>query len=60
MDPVLIEAYNRDRAMGCKVQREADIEQLVKVLQGIDEIPGVGEKTAWKIREYFLNRFGEK
>nr|WP_259547958.1 hypothetical protein [Heyndrickxia oleronia] len=58
MDPVLIEAYNRGRAMGCKVQHEANIEQLVKVLQGIEEIPGIGEKTAWKVREFFLKQFG--
>ncbi len=60
IDPVLIEAYNRGRAMGCKVQRETDIEQLVKVLQGIEEIPGIGEKTAWKVREFFLKQFGAK
>jgi ERCC4-type nuclease len=26
----------------------------------IEEIPGIGEKTAWKIREHFLNFMREK
>ena len=54
IDPGLIEANNRGRAMGCKVQRETDIEQLVKVLQGIEEIPGIGEKTALEGKGVFL------
>lgn len=58
MDPKLIEAYNRGRAMGCKIQREADIEQLVKVLEGLEDVPGIGDKTAWKVREFFLQQFG--
>nr|WP_249310285.1 hypothetical protein [Bacillus sp. FJAT-49736] len=59
MEPVLIEAYNRGRAMGCKAQREADIEQLMKILEGIEDIVGIGDKTAWKVREFFLLQFGQ-
>ena len=39
---------------GVSLQREEDIEQLVMVLQGIEEIPGIGEKTALESKGVFL------
>jgi hypothetical protein len=57
-DTKLMEAWNRGFASGAREQRKSDIEHLVKILEGLEVIPGIGEKTAWKIREFFLQRFG--
>ncbi|WP_117017101.1 hypothetical protein [Aeribacillus pallidus] len=54
----LIAAWNKGFAAGAREQRKSDIEHLVKILEGLEEIPGIGEKTAWKVREYFLQQFG--
>lgn len=51
-------AWNKGFAAGAREQRKSDIEHLVKILEGLEEIPGIGEKTAWKVREYFLQQFG--
>jgi hypothetical protein len=51
-------AWNRGFSAGAREQRKSDIEHLVKILEGLEEIPGIGEKTAWKVREFFLQRFG--
>ena len=53
-------AWNKGFAAGAREQRKSDIEHLVKILEGLEEIPGIGEKTAWKVREFFLKRFGSK
>jgi len=45
---------------GAKEQRKSDIKYLFKILEELESIPGIGEKTAWKIRELFLNKFGVK
>lgn len=58
LNPKLMEAWNKGFSAGVKAQKETDIEHLVKILEGLEEIPGIGEKTAWKIREFFLNQFG--
>jgi hypothetical protein len=54
----VMQAWNRGFSAGAREQRKSDIEHLVKILEGLEEIPGIGEKTAWKIREFFLQRFG--
>jgi hypothetical protein len=59
MDPKLIEAFNRGFTAGAKEQRKSDIEHLAGILEGLEECPGIGEKTAWKVREFFLQRFGK-
>jgi hypothetical protein len=51
-------AWNKGFAAGAREQRKSDIEYLVRILEGLEEIPGIGEKTAWKVREYFLQQFG--
>jgi|GraSoiStandDraft_45_1057281.scaffolds.fasta_scaffold26467_6 hypothetical protein len=50
--------FNRGFDAGAKEQRESDIECLVGLLEGLEEWPGIGEVTAAKIREHFLNKFG--
>lgn len=58
LDPKLMAAWNKGFAAGAREQRKSDIEYLVRILEGLEEIPGIGEKTAWKVREYFLQQFG--
>jgi hypothetical protein len=52
--------FNRGFAAGTKEQREADIQQLINVLETLEEIPGVGEITAFKVKEMFLSQFGKE
>jgi ERCC4-type nuclease len=59
-DPKLLEAFNRGFSAGAREQRKSDIEHLVKILERLEEIPGIGEKTAWKVREFFLQKFESK
>jgi DNA uptake protein ComE-like DNA-binding protein len=51
--------FNRGFKAGTKEQRETDIQQLINVLESLEEIPGVGEVTANKIREMFMSQFGK-
>jgi hypothetical protein len=59
-DPKLMEAWNRGFYAGSKQQKETDIEQVMKWLGSIEEIPGIGEKRAWEIRRHFLDFFGRE
>ena len=43
---------------GAKKQREMDIRFLAKVLVELEELPGVGQKTADKLRGLILSKFG--
>jgi len=54
----VMKAWNQGFSAGAKAQRKSDIEHLVKILEGLEEIPGIGEKRAWEIRRHFLNFFG--
>lgn len=60
MNPVLIEAWNKGYSAGAKQQRETDIENLVKMLEDLESVPGIGEKRAWQLREHFLRKFGHQ
>lgn len=51
--------FNRGFDAGAKEQRLQDIECLVGLLEGLEEWPGIGEITAAKIREHFMNKFGQ-
>jgi hypothetical protein len=51
--------FNRGFDAGAKEQRESDIRCLVELLETLEELHGIGEKTADKIREMFLSRFGK-
>jgi hypothetical protein len=59
LDPNLITAWNKGFEQGAKEQRESDIECLVSLLEGLEECPGIGEVTAAKIQQHFLNKFGK-
>ncbi|AIE59090.1 hypothetical protein [Bacillus methanolicus] len=53
----IMQAWNRGFDAGAKEQRKSDIEHLVKILEDLEEIPGIGEKTAWKMRGFFMQSF---
>jgi DNA uptake protein ComE-like DNA-binding protein len=57
LNPVLMQAWHAGFNQGVKQQRESDIENLVNLLEGLEEIPGIGDKTATKIRMFLLNKF---
>lgn len=61
LDPTLIKTWNRAYDHGFKQgvqqQRENDIENLAYLLEGLENIPGIGDKTATKIRLFLLNKF---
>ncbi|WP_245640266.1 hypothetical protein [Neobacillus massiliamazoniensis] len=59
LDKEVLRAYNRGFEIGAKQQRESDIKCLIDLLDRVEEIHGIGEKTADKIREMFLIRFGK-
>ena len=51
--------FNRGFTEGAKQQRESDIECMVDLLETLEELHGIGEITADKIRAMFLDRFGK-
>ncbi|MFJ8268509.1 hypothetical protein [Peribacillus asahii] len=53
-------AWNRGYSAGSAEQRKSDIESVVKLLENLEQIEGIGEKTAWKIRKMFLDSFENK
>jgi nucleotidyltransferase/DNA polymerase involved in DNA repair len=57
VDPTLMKAWNMGFNQGVKQQRESDIENLVTLLEGLEDIPGIGDKTASKIRMFLLQKF---
>lgn len=57
-NPQILLAFNKGYSAGAKEQRDSDIDHLVATLENLEQVPGIGEKTAWKVREYFMQRFG--
>ena len=51
-------AYDRGFNEGAAEQRRLGIQSVIKLLEGLEDMPGIGEKTAWKIREVIMNKFG--
>jgi hypothetical protein len=51
--------FDRGFNAGTKEQREKDIQMLVDILETLEELHGIGEITADKIRGMFLARFGK-
>ncbi|MFJ5622006.1 hypothetical protein ACIQD3_04560 [Peribacillus loiseleuriae] len=47
-------AFNRGYAAGAKQQQESDADNFVKLLEKLETVPGIGEKTAAKIAKYFM------
>jgi hypothetical protein len=62
LNPALMEAWNKGWeqgfTQGAKEQREQDIESTVTMLEGLETIPGIGDKLAWKVREHVMKQFG--
>jgi hypothetical protein len=58
--PEIMAAWNRGFEAGAKRQNELDTQLMLEWLGKLEEIPGIGEKTAWKIRENYLEFMREK
>ncbi|MEK4883649.1 hypothetical protein NST81_02810 [Bacillus sp. FSL W8-0223] len=56
----VMQAWNKGFYAGSKQQKETDIEQVMKWLANLKEIPGIGEKRAWEIQRHFLDFFGRE
>lgn len=50
----IAQAWNRGFHAGAKRQNELDTKLMLEWLGKIEEIPGVGPKMAWRIREHYL------
>lgn len=57
LDPTVLKAYNMGVAAGIKRNKEQVAEDFAKLLINLDTVPGIGEKTALKIAEYFMQQF---
>jgi hypothetical protein len=53
-------AYERGWNAGALDQREMDIKFLAKLLVELENYPGIGEKTADKVRHLILSKFGAR
>jgi hypothetical protein len=52
--PEVMKAWNRGFEAGAKRQNELDTRLMLEWLGKLEEIPGIGPKMAWKIREHYL------
>ncbi len=59
LNPAIMTAFNRGYAAGAKQQQESDADNFVKLLEKLETVPGIGEKTAAKIENYFMQQFDE-
>mgnify|MGYP001770226494 CR=1 FL=1 len=53
-------AWNRGFSAGAREQNKQDTELMLEWLGKLEEIQGIAEKTAWKIREHYLEFMREK
>jgi hypothetical protein len=53
-------AWNRGFSAGAREQNKQDTELMLEWLGKLEEIPGIGSKLAWKIRENYLEFMREK
>lgn len=51
--------WNQGFNEGAKSQNEADRQYLVKLLRELEGVPGIGSKTADKVRRFLKERFGK-
>lgn len=58
MMELLQKAWSQGFERGAADQRAQDIESTVTLLEGLENIPGIGAKTAWKIQEHVMKQFG--
>ncbi|WP_044737140.1 hypothetical protein [Geobacillus kaustophilus] len=59
-DSKLMEAWNRGFNAGAREQNKQDTELMLEWLGKIEEIPGIGPKIAWRIREHYLEFMRER
>ncbi|MED0662216.1 MULTISPECIES: hypothetical protein [Geobacillus] len=52
--PHVMTAWNRGFEAGAKQQNELDTQLMMEWLGKLEEIPGIGPKTAARIREHYL------
>ncbi|RAK21121.1 hypothetical protein B0I26_10373 [Anoxybacillus vitaminiphilus] len=50
----IMTAWNRGFDAGAKRQNELDTKIILEWLGKLEEIPGIGSKMAWRIREHYL------
>jgi hypothetical protein len=56
----VIAAWNRGFSAGAREQNKQDTELMLEWLGKLEEIPGIGQKMAWRIREHYLEFMREK
>ena len=54
LHPDIMAAWNRGFEAGAKQQNELDTQLMMEWLGKLEEIPGIGPKMAWRIREHWL------
>lgn len=52
--PEIVAAWNKGFEAGAKRQNELDTKIILEWLGKLEEIPGIGSKMAWRIREHYL------
>jgi hypothetical protein len=50
----VIKAWSQGFNAGAKEQNKQDTELMLEWLGKLEEIPGIGQKMAWRIREHYL------
>ncbi|OAO77609.1 hypothetical protein A0O32_2474 [Anoxybacillus flavithermus] len=58
--PDIMAAWNKGFEAGAKRQNELDTKLMLEWLGKLEEIPGIGPKMAWKIREHYLEFMRER
>jgi hypothetical protein len=56
----VMQAWNNGFNAGAKRQNELDTQLMLEWLGKLEEIPGIGPKMAWRIREHYLEFMREK
>lgn len=57
LDPTVLKAYNAGVKDGIQMNKKVVAEEFAKLLSNLDTVPGIGEKTALKIADYFMQQF---
>jgi ERCC4-type nuclease len=56
---LLAKTYQRGFSDGTKAQLEHDIQAMTAILTRLENAEGIGEKTATRVREFFLDELGK-